>query len=101
MYNLDLRLQEARENKLGYLEFLSLLLQDEVLSREGNYFQKLIRAAGFGAVKTFEGPEKGSRSCFHNNNIFRSNRLYISVEIKDQTNELFLNTFPVQYRDCR
>jgi len=55
MYNLELRLQEARENQLGHLEFLSLLFQDELLNREGNNFQKRIKAAGFGVIKTFEG----------------------------------------------
>jgi len=55
MYNLELRLQEARENQLGHLEFLSLLFQDELLNRDGNNFQKRIKAAGFGVIKTFEG----------------------------------------------
>ena len=55
MYNLELRLQEARENQLGHLEFLSLLFQDELLNREGNNFQKRIKAAGYGLIKTFEG----------------------------------------------
>lgn len=54
-YNLELRLQEARENQLGYLEFMSLLIQDEIVNREGNNLQKRIRAAGFGMIKTFEG----------------------------------------------
>jgi len=55
MYNLELRLQEARDNKLGYLEFLSLLIQDEVINRESNNLQKRLKAAGFGMEKTFEG----------------------------------------------
>jgi len=54
-YNLELRLQEARENQLGYLEFLSLLIQDEIVNREGNNLQKRVKAAGFGIIKTFEG----------------------------------------------
>lgn len=53
--NLDLRVAEAQENKLGYLEFLWLLVQDEVLSREANNLAKRIKAAGFGNEKTFEG----------------------------------------------
>ena len=32
VYNLELRLQEAADNKLGYLEFLSLLIQDEIVN---------------------------------------------------------------------
>ena len=31
---LEMRLAEARESKLGHLEFLSLLIQDELASRE-------------------------------------------------------------------
>ena len=55
VYNLELRLQEARDNQLGCLEFLSLLIQDEIVNREGNNLQKRVRAAGFGIIKTFEG----------------------------------------------
>lgn len=55
MFNLELRLQEARENQLGYVEFLSLLIQDEIINREANNLQKRIKAVGFGMEKTFEG----------------------------------------------
>jgi len=51
---LDLRLAEARENNLGYLEFLSLLIQDESVNREDNMLGKRLKAAGFGLQKTFE-----------------------------------------------
>ena len=34
VYNLELRLQEATDNQLGHLEFLSLLIQDEIINRE-------------------------------------------------------------------
>lgn len=53
--NLDLRLREAEENRLGYLEFLSLLIQDEMDNRNANVFAKNLRAARFGQEKTFEG----------------------------------------------
>jgi hypothetical protein len=36
MENLNLRLREAEEGNLGYLDFLVLLIQDEVDSREAN-----------------------------------------------------------------
>jgi DNA replication protein DnaC len=52
---LELRLAEAQQNQLGYAEFLSLLAQDEVISRENNNLQKRIMAAGFGSEKTFSG----------------------------------------------
>ena len=52
--NLDLRVREAQANKLGYLEFAALLLQDELASRESNSFQKRLRAAGVSSRMTFE-----------------------------------------------
>jgi DNA replication protein DnaC len=50
-----MRLQEAQENELGYREFLSLLVQDEISNREGNNLKKRLKGAGFGQQKTFEG----------------------------------------------
>jgi len=55
MDSLDIRLQQANENKLGYLDFLSLLIQDERSQRDHNQINKLIRQAGFGQERTFEG----------------------------------------------
>ena len=52
--NLDLRIREAEEGKLGYLEFTSLLVQDELASRESNSFQKRLKAAGVSSRMTFE-----------------------------------------------
>jgi len=52
--NLDLRLREARENDLGYVDFLSLLIQDEIASRESNNLAKKIRDAGFPSALSFE-----------------------------------------------
>lgn len=51
---LDLRLAQARDQKLGHLEFLSLLIQDELANREDNMLGKRLRAAGFGLQRTFE-----------------------------------------------
>jgi DNA replication protein DnaC len=50
---LEIRLAEAREGKLGHLEFLALLIQDELSSREDSMFTKRLKAAGFGVEKTF------------------------------------------------
>lgn len=50
---LEIRLAEAREGKLGHLEFLSLLIQDELSSREDSMFTKRLKAAGFGVERTF------------------------------------------------
>jgi len=52
--SLDRRAQEAEQTKLGYLEFASLLIQDELASRETNTFQKRLKAAGFSTRMTFE-----------------------------------------------
>lgn len=52
--NLDLRVREAEEGKLGYLEFAALLVQDEVASREANSYQKRLRLAGVASRMTFE-----------------------------------------------
>jgi len=51
---LEMRLSEARETKLGHLEFLSLLMQDELASREDSMVAKRLKAAGFGVEKTFQ-----------------------------------------------
>jgi DNA replication protein DnaC len=53
--NLQIRLKQAQEGSLGYLEFLSLLIEDEMLSREANNVAKRLRAAGFPFECTFEG----------------------------------------------
>lgn len=51
---LDNRVSEANEHEMSYLDFLSLLVQDERLSRDNSLTQKLIRQAQFGQIKTFE-----------------------------------------------
>lgn len=52
--NLNIRLKEAEETQLGYLNFLMLLLQDEVDSRESNNLNKRLKAGGFSPRMTFE-----------------------------------------------
>jgi DNA replication protein DnaC len=51
--NLSVRLQEAQERQLGYLEFLHLMVGDEVANRESNNFEKRIRLARFAEDCTF------------------------------------------------
>lgn len=51
---LQLRIQEAMTNQLGHLEFLELVLQDEVILRNDRAFQKRIQAARFRDTKTLE-----------------------------------------------
>ena len=52
--NLELRIKQAEENQLGYLDFLALMIQDEMEQRNLNRFRKGVRAARFGGEKTFE-----------------------------------------------
>ena len=54
LYSLDIRAKEAQENELGYIEFLSLLIEDEIMNRESNNLEKKIRQAGFSFGCTFE-----------------------------------------------
>jgi DNA replication protein DnaC len=52
--NLDLRLLEAQQNQLSYAEFLSMLLTDEIETRNITTVKRLILKANFGAEKTLE-----------------------------------------------
>ncbi len=49
------RNREAIEHQLSYMEFLSLLLQDEILRREQSRFKERIKHSGFRGDKTLEG----------------------------------------------
>lgn len=49
------RQREAIDGKLGYLEFLALVLQDEAQRREQKRYQLRLRRAGFRSDKTLEG----------------------------------------------
>lgn len=52
--NLDLRIQQADHGAYGYLEFLQLLVQDEVANREANNLAKRVREANLSNRCTFE-----------------------------------------------
>ncbi|MFO7951550.1 MAG: IS21-like element helper ATPase IstB [Bacillota bacterium] len=51
---LDTRIEEAIKNKLSYLEFLELLVQDEVTNRTNNANRKRMQKARFRQHKTIE-----------------------------------------------
>lgn len=51
---LQLRIQEAMTNQLGHLEFLELVLQDEITLRNDRAFAKRLKAARFRDPKTME-----------------------------------------------
>ena len=52
---LDLRLQEAEKNSLGYLEFFQLVIQDEIERREAKKLNLRLSRASFEEEKTLEG----------------------------------------------
>jgi DNA replication protein DnaC len=52
--NLEMREREAREQNLGYIEFLSLLIQDEIASREANILSKRLQLGSLNPRLTFE-----------------------------------------------
>lgn len=51
---LEVRLQEAQGNELSHLEFLELIINDEIALRENRAIERRVRAAGFRDQKTLE-----------------------------------------------
>ncbi len=52
--SLDLRLEQARSNNLGYLEFMELIVQDETERREANTLNQRLKKASFEEPKCIE-----------------------------------------------
>jgi DNA replication protein DnaC len=52
--SLDIRLQEARANRLDYPEFLELLIQDEMTVRQERKIARMLKKAAFVNLKTLE-----------------------------------------------
>ena len=52
--NLELRLLEAGQNQLAYSQFLSMVLNDEIETRNMRKLQRLIQSARLGGEKTLE-----------------------------------------------
>ena len=50
----ELRLQEARANKLDYNEFLELLIYDEIAVRKDRKIDRMLKKAAFSNLKTLE-----------------------------------------------
>jgi len=57
---LELRIQQAQKDTLGYLEFFQLLLQDEIERREAKKLTLRLSRAAFEEEKTLEGFDFGS-----------------------------------------
>lgn len=51
---LEVRIQEAQGNQLNHLEFLELLISDEIALREDRAIERRVKAAGFREVKSIE-----------------------------------------------
>jgi DNA replication protein DnaC len=54
LQNLEVRLQEAAGHGLNHVEFLELVLQDELLIRGDRLLQRRLKAAGFRELKTLD-----------------------------------------------
>lgn len=52
--SLDIRLQEAASHSLNHMEFLELILQDEMMVRSERLMNRRIKAAAFRELKTLE-----------------------------------------------
>jgi DNA replication protein DnaC len=52
--SLEIRLQEAQGNQLSHLEFLELIVSDEIALSEDWDIERRVRAAGFRELKTIE-----------------------------------------------
>ena len=52
--SLEVRLEQARESSLGYMEFLQTILQDEVERRHASGVQRRLKQAAFQEHKAIE-----------------------------------------------
>ncbi len=52
--SMDVRLQEARANRLDYPEFLELLIYDEMAARKDRKISRMLKKAAFRNLKTLE-----------------------------------------------
>lgn len=52
--SLDVRLEQARSSNLGYLEFLELVIQDEIERREARNLEQRLKRAAFEEPKAME-----------------------------------------------
>ena len=53
--SLEVRLQEAGANRLSHLEFLELIVQDEMHVRQDRLLERRIKAACVRELKTIDG----------------------------------------------
>ncbi len=57
---LDVRLREARKSQLAHLDFLALLVQDELERRAWTKFDRRVRKACFSELRSLERLSQGT-----------------------------------------
>lgn len=67
---LDVRLQEAAGHQLNHLEFLELILQDELLIRNDRLIQRRVKAAQFRELKALDQFDWSFNPSVHKKQIF-------------------------------
>jgi DNA replication protein DnaC len=67
---LDVRLQEAAGHQLGHVEFLELVLQDELLVRSERLIQRRVKAAQFRELKPLDEFDFAFNPSIHKKQIF-------------------------------
>jgi DNA replication protein DnaC len=60
LQSLDMRLSQAQQEHLGYVEFLEILMEDELQRRANKRLTKRVARARFEEIKTLEGFDFGS-----------------------------------------
>ena len=68
--SLEVRLQEAGANRLSHLEFLELILQDELHVRDERQLARRIKAAEFRDLKTLDGFDFSFNPSFNRKQIY-------------------------------
>jgi len=85
--NLSVRVQEAQANRLSHLEFLELILQDELNVRQGRKIERRKITARFNALKTLEDFEWDFNSSLQKKELFE---LATCRFIEEKSDVLFL-----------
>jgi len=85
--NLSVRVQEAQANRLSHLEFLELILQDELNVRQGRKIERRKITARFNALKTLEDFDWDFNSSLQKKELFE---LATCRFIEEKSDVLFL-----------
>lgn len=83
---LEVRLHEARSNSLNHLEFLELILQDELLVRDQRKIARRVKGAAFRDLKSLEEFDWGFNPTIKKNQIYE---LSTGRFIKERRDVLF------------